>query len=249
MEWVSGIIQGDCGQSIKYSLPVNGLIQERFPVTFWFAILAIIMIIVVSIPIGIYTAKKRDSFIGRAINMINMASISIPNFFLGIIFIWVFGIIFKVFTPGEYVDYKVNFLGIIRFMIFPTLTIAIPNIGMVVKFLRTSIINELDEQYVQTAYSKGNKENRVLYHHVLKNALIPTITLFGMIVAEIFSGSIIIEQVYGIPGIGRLLISSITSRYFPLVETLVVYIAFIVVIVNTLVDILVQVINPKIRLE
>ena len=134
-------------------------------------------------------------------------------------------------------------------MIFPAIAIAIPHIATVVKFLKSSILNEMKKEYVRTAYSKGNTKNSVLYSHVLKNSLISVVTLLGMIIAEIFSGSIIMEQVYGIPGIGRLLISSITARDFPVVETLVIYIAFVVVIINAIVDLVLQFINPQVSIK
>lgn len=249
IEWLGGFFHGDFGDSIKYSAPVRGLMADRLPVTVWLALLAIVMIIVISIPVGIYCAKKRNTLMDKIMNIVTMLNISVPNFFLGVIFIWLFGIILKFFMPGSYVDYKVSLSGFIKYLIFPALAIALPNIATVVKFLRTSVISQLSSDYVRTAYSKGNKENAVLYRHVLKNALVPVITLLGMIVAEIFSGSIIIEQVFGLPGIGRLLISSISSRDFPMIETLVVYIAFIVVFVNFLVDILLQMIDPRIRVK
>jgi ABC-type dipeptide/oligopeptide/nickel transport system permease component len=132
---------------------------------------------------------------------------------------------------------------------FPALAIAIPNAAILVKFLRSGLFREQKSDYVRTAISKGGSRNIVLYRHVLKNAIIPAITLLGMIIGEIFSGSIVIEQVFTIPGIGRLLIASITSRDYPLIQTLVVYIAFIVVFANTLVDIAIQIIDPRIRLQ
>lgn len=248
-QWLGGLFTGDYGQSIKYSAPVKDLIAERLPVTLWLSVMTIILIIGASIPLGVYAAKKRNTLIDRIINTLTMVNISVPSFFLGVLFIWVFGIVLKLFKPGGYVGYNQNFGEFIHFMIFPAIAIAIPNIAIVVKFLRSSVIGELNADYVRTAYSKGNRENAVLYGHVLKNALVPVITLLGMIIAEIFSGSIIIEQVFNIPGLGRLLIASITSRDFPLIETLVIYIALIVLVVNSVVDILLQAIDPRIRLS
>lgn len=249
IEWFGGFLKGDLGNSIKYSIPVKELLSGRLPVTFWLALLAIILIIIISIPVGVYSAKMRSTIVDKLINVVTMISLSLPNFFLGVIFIWLFGMVFKFFKPGSYVDYKTDFEGFIRYLIFPALAIALPNIAIVVKFLRTSVIGQMKSDYVRTAYSKGNSDNAVLYRHVLKNALVPVITLLGMIIAEIFSGSIIIEQVFGLPGLGRLLVSSISSRDFPLIETLVVYIAFIVVFVNFMVDIFLQIIDPRIRVK
>lgn len=249
LEWLAGFFRGDFGESIKYSVPVKSLITGRLPVTLYLSVITIFLIGVISIPLGLYCAKKRNTPMDRAINSLTMVNLSIPNFFLGIIFIWLFGLVLKFFTPGSYVDYKEDFGGFLRYLFFPALSIALPNIAVVVRFLRTSVIEQMRLDYVRTAYSKGNTDSAVLYRHVFKNALVPVITLFGMIVAGIFSGSIIIEQVFGVPGIGMLLISSITSRDFPLVQTLVVYIAFVVVLVNFLVDVLLQIIDPRIRVK
>jgi peptide/nickel transport system permease protein len=248
-DWLGGFIRGNPGDSIKYSVPVGNLIGERLPVTLFLAMLSILLIIAVSIPLGIYSAKKRYTLIDRVISAVTMINISMPSFFLGVVFIWVFGIILRFFKPGGYIDYKADFVGFLGYLLFPALAIALPNIAIVVKFLRTSVIGQIKSDYVRTAYSKGNRENAVLYRHVLKNALVPVVTLLGMIVAEIFSGSIIVEQVFGLPGIGRLLISSISSRDFPLIETLVIYIAFIVVVVNFLVDVALRLIDPRIRVK
>lgn len=247
-KWFAGFFSGNLGTSIKYSVSVQSLIASRLPVTAVLAGITLILILLSSITIGVYCAKKKDTIIDKLLGTLTMMNISIPNFFLGIIFIWLFGIILKFFIPGGYVDFATSPAGFFVYMFFPALAITLPNAATVIKFLRTSVIGQLKLDYVRTARSKGNGDNAVLYRHVLKNALVPVITLFGMILSEIFSGSIIIEQVFGIPGVGRLLITSISSRDFPLVESLVVYIATIVVVANFLVDILLQAIDPRIRI-
>lgn len=247
LKWMGGLLTGNPGNSIKYSVPAEKLIAERFPVTAALAGIAFLLIVSVSIPLGVYSAKKRDTPLDRILNTVTMINISIPNFFLGILFIWVFGILLKFFTPGGYVDFNTSPARFFSYLFYPALAVALPGIATVAKFLRTSVIGQMSLDYVRTAYSKGNSDNAVLYRHVLKNALAQVISLFGMILAEIFSGSIVIEQVFGVPGIGRLLIASISSRDFPLVETLVVYIALVVVTANLLADVLLQAIDPRIR--
>ena len=249
VDWLSGFALGDLGESIKYSTPVKDLIGPRFPVTGALALLSFALIVAISLPLGIYCAKRRGSLADRAIGTLLMIDISLPSFFLGILFIWLFGIVLKLFAPGGYVDFHGNPAGFFRYMIFPAIAVALPNIAVTVKFLRASAIAQLRAGYVRTAYGKGNTDDAVLYRHVLKNAILPVITLFGMIVAEVFSGSIIIEQVFSLPGIGRLLISSITSRDFPVVETLVVYIAFLVVLANFTADVVLQLLDPRIKVR
>lgn len=249
VNWVVNFTKGDLGKSIRFSEPVKELVAKRIPVTLSLAILSLLIIFTISIPLGAYAAKKEGTVIDTIINFVSQINIAIPSFFLGVIIILIFGIILKVFSPGAYVDYNDDFIGFLEYLIAPAITIALPNIATVVKFLRSSVIKENAKDYVRTAYSKGNKEINVLYGHVLKNSLITVITLMGMIIAGILGGSIIVEQIFSLPGIGNILIMSISTRDFPLAEALVIYLAFIVVVINFFVDVLYQVIDPRIRVR
>ena len=174
---------------------------------------------------------------------------AIPAFFLGIILTYIFGIALKWFQVGKFVSLDEDPAGCIKYLIFPALAIALPKLAMVVKFLRNSVLGEMKKDYVRTAYSKGNDKNKVLYRHILKNALIPVITFTAMIIAEIMAGSIIVEQVFSVPGIGRLLVSSISNRDYPVVQAMVVYITAIVIIINFIVDMLYQLADPRVRAQ
>ena len=152
----------------------------------------------------------------------------------------------KCFTPGGYVSYREDFFGFINYLWFPAISIAVPKIAMTARFLRNSMLTELRSDYVRTARSKGCSDKRVMYAHVLRNAMMPVITFLGMIIAETIAGSIVVEQVFGLPGVGRLLINSISNRDFPVVEILVLYITSVVIIVYCLIDILYRMIDPRI---
>ena len=248
VKWLNGALHGDFGKSYKYDrMTVNDLLSTRLPVTILLAVMAMMIIIVVSVPLGMLSAR----FSGRGpdiiINQISQVIMAIPSFFLGIVITFVFGLLLKAFQIGGYVDMDKDFWGCVRFLIFPSIAVALPKIAMVVKYLRNSVLAEVDKDYVRTAYSKGNTETQVLYGHVLRNALIPVITFVAMVVAEILAGSLVIEQVFGIPGMGRLLVTSISSRDYPVVQAAVLYITSVVVIINFLVDILYQVADPRVR--
>ncbi|OCN01162.1 peptide ABC transporter permease [Clostridium sp. W14A] len=247
--WLLGLLHGDMGTSLQYSRPVSELIGSRLPVTAALALMALLLIFTVSVPVGVFSAQKRGSPVGRLLDSVTMLNISMPGFFLGILFIWIFGLVLHFFSPGGYVGWRESPDGFLRYMIFPALAVALPNIAVASKFLRSALVEESGADYVRTAVSKGLSKHIVLYRHMLKNALIPFLTLSGMMVAEIFSGSILIEQVFGIPGVGRLLISSILSRDFPLLESLVVYLAFLVVLANFAADLLLQAADPRIRVK
>ncbi len=247
IHWIASLARGDLGQSIRFSLPVKDLLMSRIPVTLWLTALSILMIAVLGIPLGVYSAKKEGGPVDAVINGLGQISMSMPSFFLGMLLMLVFGILLKWFAPGNYIDYHQNYGGFLKYMLLPALSIALPKSAVVVKFLRVAVIGQMNLDYVRTAYSKGTKENTVLYRHVLKNAAIPVITLMGMIIADIIAGSIIIEQLFAVPGIGSLLIVGIAARDFPLVQSIVMMMAFMTVMINFLVDLLYRAIDPRIR--
>ena len=241
-QWLGNFFSGNLGNSLRFQgEPISTMILQRLPISFTLAMLSLIFILLIAVPVSLLSVRRENSLADRIVNICTAIGISVPNFFLGVLIIWVFGIILRLFRVGVYVDY--------RSLCFPALAIAIPNAAIMIKFLRSSIFKEQHADYVRTARSKGASHSLTLRRHVLRNAVIPSITVLGMIVADVFAGSIVIEQVFGIPGLGRLLIAAITSRDYPLIQTLVVFIAFIVVVANTLVDIAIQVIDPRIRLK
>ncbi len=242
--WAADVLRGDLGVSYRYSknmnemMPVTELIGDKLPVTLWLAAVSMLLIIGVSIPLGVLWARSSNHFLDGLLGVITQASMAVPSFFLGILL--------KLFAPGGYISYQENFSGFLGYLFFPAISIALPKIAMTARFLRNSMLTELRADYVRTAYSKGATKRRVMYKHVLRNAMMPVVTFLGMIIAEIVAGSIVIEQVFSLPGIGRLLISSISTRDFPVVEILILYITFVVIFVYFLVDILYRVIDPRI---
>ena len=248
MNWIKGAVKGDFGTSIMYKKPVAKLLKGKLSVTLILGAMALAIVILIGIPLGVFTAGRKHAFSEQILNMLNLLGISFPGFFLSILLIWIFGLVLHWFTPGRFVTFSRNPAGFFRSMIFPAIAIAIPQTCILSKYIRTAVIEEIRADYVRTARSKGSTKNRIMYVHVLKNAIVSVVPLIGMIVSGIFSGSIVIEQVFGIPGIGRLLISSVTSRDYPTVQTLVMYIAILILVVNFIVDILIQILDPRIRI-
>ena len=247
--WLTKFLTGNLGNSARFrGASITGMIRERLPITFSLALLSLFFILLIAIPVSLLPVKKETGLLNSLVNTLTAVNISMPGFFLGVVFIWIFGLILKFFSPGAYVDYRTDFTAFLGYLVFPALATALPNAAILVKFLRNSIYREWGKDYVRTARSKGASQKRMLHKHVLKNACVPALTVLGMIIGEIFSGSIVMEQVFSIPGIGRLLIASITSRDYLMVETLVVYIASVVILANTLVDMAIQIIDPRICL-
>jgi len=248
MDWLKGAIKGDFGGSYQYSnTSVASLISERMSATLLLAVISFVFIFISSIPLGLISAKYSGKWLDTVISQLMQITMAIPSFFLGIILTYIFGLVLKWFQPGRFISPAEDFVAAVKYLILPALAVALPKIAMVVKFLRNSILIETGKDYVRTAYSKGNNENSVLYRHVLKNALIPVITFAGMIIAEILAGSIVVEQVFSIPGLGRLLIMAISSRDYPVVQAMVTYITLIVIIVNFMVDMLYQLVDPRVK--
>lgn len=247
VRWAWDFVRGDLGQSFHYRTAVSGLLKDKLPVTLALTAVSFLLIAAVSIPLGIIMARFAESGFGKFMNVINQIFMSVPSFFLGVLLILVFGLVLKWFTPGEYISYTEDIAGFFAYLTAPAAAIAVPKAAMAVKFLRGSVLEQKKSDYVRTAYSKGNTDNRVLFVHVLKNACIPVITILGMMIADTMAGSIVVEQVFNLPGVGRLLVSSIGYRDYPVVQAIIVYIASTVVIVNFIVDMIYRLADPRIR--
>ncbi len=250
--WISGVLRGDLGESYRYSknmnerMPVAELIGDKLPVTLYLAAYALLLTVLFSIPLGVLWARSKNRYLDAVLNVLSQSAMAVPAFFLGILVTYLFGIVWNCFRPGGYVSYKVDFAGFLSYLLFPAISIAIPKIAMTARFLRNSMLTEMRADYVRTARSKGCSDRCVMYMHVLRNAMMPVITFLGMIIAETIAGSIVVEQVFGLPGVGSLLISTISSRDFPVVAILVLYITSVVIVVYCLIDILYRFIDPRI---
>lgn len=247
--WAAGFLKGDMGTSYSYRMPVSEMILDKLPVTITTTLMAFVWMILISIPVGLYAAKHEGGMTDRIITVVNQIIMAVPPFFAGILITFVFGMIFRLFTPGGYVSYQVNIGKFVGYLFFPSLAIALPKAAMAVKLLRSSVISEMKLDYVRTAYSRGNSKRSVLYRHVLKNAMIPVITFLGMALSDMIAGSIIIEQVFGIPGLGRILLTSISNRDYPVVMAVIVCIATLVLVVNMVVDVIYGLVDPRISVE
>ena len=247
--WLKDFVTGDMGESYSYSMPVQEMIGDKIPVNITMVLMGFFIILLFSIPLGIFTAQHEGGKLDRFLMICNQVIMSVPGFFLGILITYIFGSVLKWFTPGAYVSPRENFGGFLAYLAAPSIAIALPKSAMAVKMLRSSVITQLRMDYVRTAYSRRNRAGRVLYRHVLKNALIPVLTFWAMTIADIMANSIILEQVFTIPGMGSLLITSISNRDYPVVQGIIVLIAAMVVIINFAVDILYGKIDPRIRMD
>jgi len=247
IHWAGNILKGDLGESIRFSRPIKELIGERIGVTLSLGIYAILIAVIVGIPLGILNAKYNDTKFGVCLSIFSQAGLAIPEFWLGIIFLIVFGIMFKLFSL-KYIPFSQDPISHIRILTLPAFALAISRISVVARHMKNIILEEQEKDYVRTAYSKGLSMNKIYVFHILQNALIPTITIIGMLTAGVLGGAIVVEQVFNLPGIGTLLINGVTTRDIPLVQGIITYIASVVVIINFLIDILYRIIDPRISI-
>lgn len=248
-KFLAGALHGDFGTSYSYGMPVSSMLADKIPVTLILSVMAFLMMVAVSVPLGIYTSRHQGGVVDRVIYIFNQIIMAAPPFFAGIILTLVFGLLLHLFTPGGYVSYKKSVTGFLGYLVFPAVAIALPKAAMAVKLLRSSLTEEMKKDYVRTAYSRGNRTKGVYYHHVLKNALIPVITFWGMAFTDMMVGSIIVEQVFNIPGLGRVLLTAISNRDYPVVEGVILCLTLVIVGINTVVDLIYKKVDPRMDVE
>ena len=244
-EWLLGFFTGDLGVSTSYHQPVWDILAPKVGLTLCLSLMSFALIAAVSIPLGLWSAGRRRLEGARtALNQLGMA---VPPFFTGILLSWIFGVGLKWFTPGQFPDAKQDLGGAALYLLFAAVALAIPRIAMTARMLRGTVQEELGKDYVRTAISRGNDRGQVLRRHVLKNALPPVVTFLAQTMAELVAGSIVVEQVFVIPGLGQMLVTSISNRDYPVVQAIVVILAFWVVLAGTAADLIDQWIDPRLR--
>ncbi len=249
LEWLGGFVRGEFGTSYTYRRDVGELLADKLPVTALLTVMSFILTVIISIPLGIWTGRTRSKAADHISVILDQILMAVPPFFFGMLACYFFGIVLKWFTPGAYVALSESVPGCLGYLVLPALSLALPRIAMTVRMLRSSIQTELTQDYVYTARSRGLSEWGVLRRHILRNAMIPVVTFLAVSAAEIMTGTIIIEQVFTIPGLGRLLISSIGNRDFPVVQAIVVILATWIIIVYYIADLLNHWMDPRLRTD
>lgn len=245
--WLGGFFSGDLGLSYSYKLPVWDLIGGKLELTLWLSLLSFALIALISIPLGVFSYRLEGGFWDWPRTLLNQLCMAVPPFFTGILISWCFGILLRMFTPGEFPGLDNDLFASLRHLFFGALCLSIPRIAMTVRMLRATVISEMNKAYVRTAISRGNDRRSVLTRHVLKNSMVSTVTFLGQTLAELVGAGIVVEQVLGIPGLGRFLVTSILHRDYPVVQAIVVILAFWVCLAGMLADLVNQTIDPRLR--
>ena len=237
--YMRGILTGDLGKSLRFRRPVLELVLERLPATIELAIAGTLLTVIIAIPAGVLAAWKRNSWYDSFFMFITMVGQSIPIFWLGIMLILVFSVNLRLLpTSGR---------GTFQQLIMPSFTLAVFFMALVARLTRSSVLEVLGQPYVRTAHAKGLGQYLVLYRHVLRNALLPVVTILGLQVGMLLGGAVITETVFAWPGIGTLAVGAIYNRDYPLVQGTVLIAAFVFVFINIIVDVAYLFLDPRIR--
>ena len=246
-EWLGHFVTGDMGTSYIYRMPVREMLGEKLVNTLVLTLLGFVIAVAVSIPLGVVSARSEGRWLDRFLTVFNQIVMAIPSFFVAILLMVLFGLLIRLFTPGTFVSYKESAGGFLFYMIFPAISIALPRAAMTEKMLRTSILEEMQKNYVRTSYARGMTRRSAMKAHALKNAMLPVITFLAANAAEMLAGCIVIEQIFSVPGIGRLLMVSIGQRDVPVVEAIVMILAVWVMLVHFISEILSEAFDPRMR--
>ncbi|HEY83640.1 MAG TPA: ABC transporter permease [Chloroflexi bacterium] len=247
--WLENVATGNLGYSLTNGFPVNKLLLQRIPATIELAIAAAIIGTLIAFPLGIIAALKPGSFIDFFSTLFSALSFAVPSFWLAILLILLFSLQFKLLPPSGRPDFSEEPIEHLKSLIMPALTLGIAMAAKLTRYLRSSMLDVLHQDYVRTARSKGLSERSVVVRHAIRNALIPVITVFGLQIGDLLSGAIIVESIFSWPGVGRLTIQAISWRDYSILQASVMFIVFAFLLVNLLTDLTYGLINPRIRYE
>ena len=248
LTWLWGVLHGDLGRSLVDNTPVSKLILQRLPVSLELTFGTFIIATLIAIPAGILSAARRGTWIDYSSTAFALGGMSIPHFWLGMMFIVLFSVKLGWLPASGYVPFSENPVANLAAMIMPMVATGLRESAILMRMVRSSLLEVMDADYIRTAYSKGLKERTVILHHALKNAFVPVLTVSGLMIAGLLGGLVITETIFSIPGYGKLLVDSIFTRDFVTVQGAILVSALLVVTVNLIVDLLYTVIDPRIKI-
>ena len=245
--WLLGMVQGDFGKSYTYSVPVAELILERVAISLPLALLAITLSTILAIPLGVLAAARRNRSADVLVGIFAQLGVAVPNFWFAILLILLFSVSLGWLPAGGFAGWDAGVWPALRSLILPTIALALPQAAILTRVTRSSVLEQLGEDYLRTARAKGLSRGAALWGHAVRNGLIPVVTIMGLQFSFLLAGTIIIENVFYLPGLGRLLFQAIAQRDLIVVKDLVVLLAGTVVVVNFIVDLLYAVLDPRLR--
>ncbi|MCX7369299.1 MAG: ABC transporter permease [Alphaproteobacteria bacterium] len=249
LHYYQGLLQGDFGKSLLLGKGVLAATLERLPVTIGLSLYALVLTLLIGVTSGIIAALRQNTWVDQVAMMIAMLGISIPNFFLGLLMIIFFAVQLGWLPSGGYVPFSQDPIGWLRSTTMPAISLALLQAGLLARITRSGMLEVLRQDYVRTARAKGLPERQVILKHALANALIPIVTVIGIIISLLLSGAVVTEALFSLPGMGQLLTQAVLSRDYPMVQGGLLLVTTFLVVVNILVDILYAMIDPRVRYE
>lgn len=247
--WVSGLFQGELGRSITYQLDVKELLLSRVACTVSVTLPAFIIALLIGIILGVVTSVNRGKPKDYVLTSIANIGIATPSFWLGILLVYIFALKLKILPVQGYVSPSKSLGGYLRCLVMPVIVLSIGHLASTTRQTRSSMLEVLSQDYIRTARSKGLSEKKVIYKHALRNALIPIVTMMGGAIGGLIGGTVVIESLFNIPGVGSLMLTAITNKDYMVVQNVTFFISVAVVLANLIVDILYGVIDPRIRVD
>lgn len=245
--WATNVVRGDLGASLYDQRSVSTSIWGRVPVTFGLATLAVAIAALLAIPSGIIAATRRGTIWDRALTLTSSVGVSIPNYFLGMLLLLAFALNRNWLPAVGYVPFTEDPVEWLRHMILPAFTLSVAGWAEITRQIRSAMLKELDQDYTRTAAAKGLRRRVVVFKHAAKNAAVPAITVMGLQASYLFGGTVIIERIFGLPGLGQLAISAVYVRDIPMIQGVVLTATVVVIVTNLIVDTLYPLLNPKVR--
>jgi peptide/nickel transport system permease protein len=249
LHYYQGLLQGDFGKSLLLGKGVLAATMERLPVTIGLSLYALVLTLLIGVVSGIVAALRQNTWVDQLAMMIAMLGISIPGFFLGLLMIIFFAVQLGWLPSGGYVPFSQDPIGWLRSTTMPAISLALLQAGLLARITRSGMLEVLRQDYVRTARAKGLPERQVILKHALANALIPIVTVVGIIISLLLSGAVVTEALFSLPGMGQLLTQAVLSRDYPMVQGGLLLVTTFLVVVNILVDILYALIDPRVRYE
>lgn len=249
LHYYQGLLKGDFGKSLLLGKGVLAATMERLPVTIGLSLYALVLTLLLGVASGIIAALRQNTWVDQVAMMIAMLGISIPNFFLGLLMIIFFAVQLGWLPSGGYVPFSQDPIGWLRSTTMPAISLALLQAGLLARITRSGMLEVLRQDYVRTARAKGLPERQVILKHALANALIPIVTVVGIIISLLLSGAVVTEALFSLPGMGQLLTQAVLSRDYPMVQGGLLLVTTFLVLVNILVDVLYALIDPRVRYE
>jgi peptide/nickel transport system permease protein len=247
VSWISGLLKGDLGTSYTYRSPVSDIVADRLQVSVPLALYALTLTILIAFPVGVLAAAWRGSAVDLFVMGATQLGIAVPNFWFAILMVIVFAINLGWFSAGGFPGWDAGILAVIKALTLPAVALALPQASILARVMRSSLLDTLSEDYIRSARAKGLSRRQVMWRHALRNAMIPVLTIIGLQFSFLLAGAIIIENVFFLPGLGRLVFQAITQRDLIVVESVVMLLVFAVVLVNFLVDLAYAWVDPRLR--